>query len=213
MFGELPCSTAIINSTPVSFEKLKIQQKARTAKGTITIQILEKAKNTLAMKLISQSSILVGTQSARDHQLHLSCVWTVSTYHIQLEDWNSDTYWNNQACPKVSNMKTNKQKKSKNHPYQMPTLLIYLGKKLKTKSHGCFLQCLAAHTQKSKSSFYLFGWPSSPPLWYVLHSQILPPLLSTNCFWPLMLCLWSFRPPLCADSSSTGSVLNQNILV
>lgn len=40
----------------------------------------------------------------------------------------------------------------------MPMLLIYLSreKAKNQKSHECLLQCLAAHTQKSESSFLTF---------------------------------------------------------
>lgn len=60
---ELPCSRAIINSTLVSAEGLKIQRKTKIGKGIITVQLLDRAENTPAMKLISQSSILVATLS------------------------------------------------------------------------------------------------------------------------------------------------------
>lgn len=61
MPGELPYSTAIVNSTLVSAEELKIKRKTKIAKCIITVQLLDRAENTPSMKLISQSSILVTT--------------------------------------------------------------------------------------------------------------------------------------------------------
>lgn len=75
MPGELPYSTAIVNSTLVSAEELKINRKTKIAKRIITVQLLDRAENTPSTKLISQSSILATTQSVtRDNQKRLPCV-------------------------------------------------------------------------------------------------------------------------------------------
>lgn len=75
MLGELPYSTAMVNSTPVSAEELEIKRKTKIAKCIITVQLLDRAENTPSMKLISQSSILATTQSVtRDNQKRLPCV-------------------------------------------------------------------------------------------------------------------------------------------
>lgn len=201
-----PRPTAVITSTLAFSEKLKIQQKAKIAKGTITIQMLDKAENTLTIKLILQSSTLAATQSAQDDQVHLPCVWIVSPYHIQQEDWNSDAYWNYQACPKVSNMKTKK------HPYPMLVLLIYLSRGKAKKSHiGAFCSAwLPIHKSLNHPFFFLVA---------ILTSAFLrSPLTNSSPFSAQRsFDLWCCAPEVsglhCMLTVAAGPVLNQKILV